>query len=106
MVYLTSIPRPDNLVSSNSVNSMNSSLGLSSNCVRTVQLHLVERAGDIWKSHLKFRDELIANPNLALKYLKLKETLARQFSNDRDAYTLGKAEFIESVINSARNPKL
>ena len=69
---------------------------------RTHHLHLVEAGSDLWKNHLLFRDHLRQNPNVAAEYEKLKRRLAQEYKENREAYTEGKAAFIESVLKAAR----
>ena len=45
---------------------------------------------------------LLAHPEIARKYQELKKTLIAKFHSNRDAYTEGKASFIESNIEKAR----
>jgi GrpB-like predicted nucleotidyltransferase (UPF0157 family) len=52
-----------------------------------------------FQRHLKFRDHLRTHPLDARTYASLKRQLAAQFTNDRDAYTSGKTEFINSILN-------
>ena len=60
----------------------------------------VRYAGD-W-DELYFRDYLIHHPDTAQKYVNLKRELKKQFEHDREAYTLGKSEFIKAVTQCAR----
>jgi len=53
------------------------------------------------KEHLRFRNALRRNPELAAEYAALKRALADQYRNDRDAYTEAKTGFIRSVIQSS-----
>lgn len=53
------------------------------------------------KEHLRFRNALRRNPELAAEYAALKRALADQYRHDRDAYTEAKAGFIRSVIQSS-----
>lgn len=53
------------------------------------------------KRHLIFRDYLRQNLDAAHAYESLKKELARS-TNDRESYTRGKGDFIESILN---NPK-
>jgi GrpB-like predicted nucleotidyltransferase (UPF0157 family) len=48
--------------------------------------------------HLAFRDYLRSHPGQARAYAELKRSLAERFYTDRDAYSRGKATFIESVL--------
>ncbi|MGB5953024.1 MAG: GrpB family protein [Ornithinimicrobium sp.] len=45
-----------------------------------------------------FREALRANPHLVQRYAALKQRLAAQHVNDREAYTAGKADFIAHVL--------
>jgi len=56
--------------------------------------HLHIRYFGDW-DELYFRDCLIAHPNVAREYAKLKTKLAKEFMNDRDAYTGAKADFVQ-----------
>jgi GrpB-like predicted nucleotidyltransferase (UPF0157 family) len=56
---------------------------------------------EFWKSHLKFRDRLRGNPELAGEYDCLKKGLAEKFAQDRDAYLEGKEEFIKKVLTDS-----
>ena len=71
--------------------------GLPPNGPRTHHVHIAEP----WASddpRLVFRDALRAGPEEARCYANLKRNLAKQFPNDREAYTSGKTEYICSVI--------
>ncbi|MHA1961643.1 MAG: GrpB family protein [Candidatus Thorarchaeota archaeon] len=67
----------------------------------TIHLHLVKYNSNHWKKHLLFRDFLRANPDATQQYYKLKKELAEKYGTDREAYTDGKASFIEFVISQA-----
>jgi GrpB-like predicted nucleotidyltransferase (UPF0157 family) len=49
-----------------------------------------------------FRDYLILHPEVAREYQTLKLKLQKKYKNDREAYTLGKTEFIQKVTETAR----
>ena len=68
---------------------------------RTHHLHMVKRGGAFWETHTRFRDYLRSHPDEASRYYKLKKQLAARFGADREAYTEGKAPFIESVLARA-----
>jgi GrpB-like predicted nucleotidyltransferase (UPF0157 family) len=61
---------------------------------RTHHLHLVDERAEL-ERHLRFRDRLRSDRALAQEYATLKRTLAERYRNDREAYTEGKAAFIE-----------
>lgn len=60
-------------------------------------IHMCPKDNIMWKQ-LDFRDYLIVNKNRAKAYEELKEGLAAQYKNDRGAYVLGKAEFINETL--------
>jgi GrpB-like predicted nucleotidyltransferase (UPF0157 family) len=62
---------------------------------RTFQAH--------WE-RLLFRDFLIAHPQIARAYERLKTELATAHPNDRVAYTKGKTAFIQRVTAQAKTP--
>lgn len=75
--------------------------GLPPNSPRTHHLHIVE-SDSIFLERLLFRDYLRENPDEALRYAQLKRHLAEQFPTDREAYTSGKAEYVQSVMQKVR----
>lgn len=70
-----------------------------------VHLHLVPAHTWTWRKHILFRDALREDENLAVEYEALKRKLAEQFSNQRQKYTDGKADFICQVIENAAKKK-
>lgn len=68
---------------------------------RTHHLHLVLADSDFLRSHLLFRDYLRKNSSVAKEYERLKIDLAEKYTENRDAYLGGKAEFIENVLKEA-----
>ena len=64
---------------------------------RTHHVHMVENHFEHW-DRLLFRDYLIAHPEVAREYEDLKFALARDYRNDRVAYTDGKSDFIARVM--------
>jgi GrpB-like predicted nucleotidyltransferase (UPF0157 family) len=70
---------------------------------RTHHVHMVTRRR-AFREHwdrILFRDYLIAHPELAQEYARLKERLATDHPNDRVAYTDGKSQFIAEVMKRA-----
>lgn len=65
---------------------------------RTHHLHLVPLGSRRWHEQIAFRDALRQNPELAQEYAALKRRLAKDFANDREAYTDAKAPFIQNAI--------
>ena len=69
--------------------------------VRTHHVHMVESDFEHW-DRLLFRDYLIDHPKTAKEYEALKLALARDYPNDRVAYTRGKTEFVVRVTQVAK----
>jgi GrpB-like predicted nucleotidyltransferase (UPF0157 family) len=67
----------------------------------THHVHLVETTSAFWDDHLLFRDYLIAYPQTAWDYERLKRALAPHFSNSND-YSDAKTDFILEVVEKAR----
>jgi GrpB-like predicted nucleotidyltransferase (UPF0157 family) len=68
---------------------------------RTHHLHLVDRADEL-EEHLRFRDQLRADPALTREYAALKRQLAVHHSKDRERYTHEKAQFIRAALTAHR----
>lgn len=68
-------------------------------------VHIVEQGRKIQQDYLLFRDYLITHPKDASDYAQLKSSLSKQFSDDRNAYTDGKALFIQTTLDKARKLK-
>jgi len=68
---------------------------------RTHHLHVVRFEGEEHRRHLLFRDRLIAHPEEAAEYQRLKEDLAIRFREDRQAYSDGKDLFIRTILDRA-----
>jgi GrpB-like predicted nucleotidyltransferase (UPF0157 family) len=68
---------------------------------RTHHIHMVEPDSLLWE-RLLFRDYLRQHPEEARRYEGLQYDLARRYATDREAYTSGKAEYIDSVMQAAR----
>ena len=75
--------------------------GLPPNGPRSHHIHLVEYDTEFWRTHLLFRDKLRADLEEARCYANLKRKLAAQFAGDREAYTEGKAAYIQAVLQKA-----
>ena len=65
-------------------------------------VHAVKVHGTAYRRYLAFRDYLLDHPAAAKRYEELKEQLAYQYPNDRQAYTAGKKEFIAAILKSAK----
>jgi GrpB-like predicted nucleotidyltransferase (UPF0157 family) len=75
--------------------------------IRTHHIHMVtgRRTFQGHWERLLFRDYLIAHPETARAYERLKSDLAAVHPNDRVAYTEGKTIFIERITAQARKPQ-
>ena len=73
---------------------------------RTHHLQVVEHGSPKARAVLAFRDALRANSALAREYEDLKLRLARQFPEDRDAYTDAKADFVARVVQGTQPPAI
>jgi GrpB-like predicted nucleotidyltransferase (UPF0157 family) len=65
-------------------------------------LHLVKEGSQFHRKHILFRDWLRAHPADAEAYTELKIRLAEKYRNDRVAYTDGKTEFINGIVERAK----
>ena len=51
---------------------------------------------------LRFRDYLIAHPETAAEYARLKQELKARFEHDREGYTQGKGAFVKAVVKKSQ----
>ena len=65
-------------------------------------IHMCDRNNVMWQQ-IKFRDYLRVNHEKAKEYESLKIRLAEEFRNDRGAYLLGKASFINETMDLIRS---
>jgi GrpB-like predicted nucleotidyltransferase (UPF0157 family) len=68
---------------------------------RTHHVHTYEPGNPEVARHLNFRDYLIAHPEEASQYAKLKQELARRFPHDIESYIAGKDAFIKGILQKA-----
>ena len=71
---------------------------------RTHHLHVVTAGSAHWDRWLHFRDRLRTHPETNRQYRALKQALAEQFAGNRPAYTEGKSDFIESILDERSCP--
>jgi len=71
---------------------------------RTHHLHIHDDEDEVQR-HLVFRDHLRANPAARDAYLALKRDLATRFRDDREAYSRGKTDFVDSLVESLGGPR-
>ena len=69
--------------------------------VQTHILHMYAVDNPVRQHHLDFRDYLIAHPEIADGYAKLKVALSNRHPNDRKSYSAGKRSFITGVLAKA-----
>jgi GrpB-like predicted nucleotidyltransferase (UPF0157 family) len=69
---------------------------------RTHHIHMVEASFQEMWDCLTFRDYLVAHPDEARAYERLKMELAAKYANDRVAYTSGKTAFIAERTRRAK----
>lgn len=65
-------------------------------------LHFYERGDPQVKRHVSFRDYLIAHPQDAHTYAKLKLKLAEQFKDDMNNYVAGKDKLVQEIDIKAK----
>ncbi len=73
---------------------------------RTHHLHVVEHDSTKARAVRTFRDALRADSALAREYEDLKVRLAREFPEDRNAYTDAKADFVARVVERNQPPAM
>ena len=64
----------------------------------THHLYVCDKDNRELQRHLVFRDFLRAHPEYVEQYAQLKRSLARTHSEDREAYTEGKTQFIAGIM--------
>lgn len=69
---------------------------------RTHHIHMVEITSPAWENMLLFRDYLCQHAEIAQEYAQLKQGLAVQYPQDREAYLDGKTAFVNRVLALAR----
>jgi len=66
--------------------------------VRVAHLHLLIPDSERWAEQLAFRDALRGDPGLMQRYAALKQELAAEHAEDREAYTAAKTDFVTAVL--------
>ena len=67
--------------------------------VHTHYIHVVIWGEKQWNNYINMRDYLNAHRDKAEQYSELKIKLAKEYPEDRIAYTEGKSKFIENILN-------
>jgi GrpB-like predicted nucleotidyltransferase (UPF0157 family) len=65
---------------------------------RSAHLHVMTPDSPRWNQQIAFRDALRADPNLAADYATLKRALAAKYTDNREAYTHAKSDFIRTIL--------
>jgi GrpB-like predicted nucleotidyltransferase (UPF0157 family) len=65
---------------------------------RHAHLHLMTPDSPHWQQQIAFRDALRSDPTLTADYAALKRVLAAKHTDDREAYTAAKSDFIRTVL--------
>ena len=76
--------------------------------IRTQHIHMITRRRGFQEhwGRMLFRDYLVAHPEIAREYGRLKVRLAAIHQHDRLAYTCGKAAFISRIMARLGNTEL
>lgn len=67
--------------------------------VRLVHLHVVAADSRAWQQYLQVRDRLRADAPARARYEAVKVALARQYPDDREAYTRGKGDLVRALLS-------
>ncbi|MGN1386985.1 MAG: GrpB family protein [Bacillus sp. (in: firmicutes)] len=68
---------------------------------RTHHVHIFEKGDAEIERHLAFRDYMMAHPEEAQEYSRLKQELAKRFPENMDEYIAGKDSFIKFIDRKA-----
>lgn len=69
---------------------------------RTHYLHVEIFGGISWNNHIAFKEYLTCHHECIFEYEAIKVELANKYPNNRDKYTLGKNQFIQSILKKYR----
>ena len=69
--------------------------------IRTHHIHAVIYNSEEWNNYVDMRDYLNCHKEDAQAYSRLKELLAKKYSEDRAAYTASKGELIDEILAKA-----
>jgi GrpB-like predicted nucleotidyltransferase (UPF0157 family) len=72
---------------------------------RTHHVHIVQHESEFWQRKF-FRDYLRMHPEEVQRYAALKRELAERFRSDREAYTDGKRNYIQGVMEKAQHERI
>lgn len=68
---------------------------------RVSHLHVVVHNGEQWRNYLRFRELLRRDPEARATYGAAKLDLAERFYDNRQAYTAGKRDTVETLLGDA-----
>ena len=69
--------------------------------IQTHYIHVVIWGQQAWNNYINLRDYLNSHEEKAKEYAALKEHLAKEYPENRIAYTSGKSAFIEEILQMA-----
>ena len=69
---------------------------------RTHHIHIFQVGNEEIERYINFKEYLIAHPDKAWEYSKLKEKLANKYTYDVENYTNGKSDFIKEIDRKAK----
>ena len=69
---------------------------------RTHHIHIFKVGNEEIERHINFKEYLIAHPDKAREYSKLKEKLTNKYTYDVENYTNGKSDFIKEIDRKAK----
>ena len=72
---------------------------------RTHYIHVEVINSMFWNNHILFRDYLLSHPEYIKKYENLKQEMFERFKDERKLYTAAKNDFIEEVLELAREER-
>jgi GrpB-like predicted nucleotidyltransferase (UPF0157 family) len=72
---------------------------------RSHHIHVFQTENPEFERHIAFRNYMIAHPEEAAAYGRLKEELARRFPHDIEGYMAGKDAFIKEIERKAQTWK-
>lgn len=69
---------------------------------RTHHIHIFQTGNEEIERHINFKEYLIAHPDKAREYSKLKEKLSNKYTYDVKNYTNSKSDFIKEIDKKAK----
>ena len=68
----------------------------------TFHLSLTQKKFSYWERQIAFRNYLIAHPDYAKQYMKLKRKLIKKYPSGRGQYSYGKSGFVEMILSKSK----